>query len=210
MKKSGRVQQAEELFGTLPSGTSRFVAAAFDDLDRAIDTSRDLEGRGFAGDQLSMFMAAETRERYIHTHPRYKELEKKAVIVEEVELEKARKTMEGAGTGGAIGGALGAAGAAILAVGTTLLVPILGIVVAGPLAAALAGAGAGAAAGGVVGALVGTGMTEYRAKEFEALAKKGHILVGVVAATDAERTTAAEVLQSHGGELMGQAVLEED
>lgn len=189
-------------FGTLPSGRSRFVSAAFDDLDDAVDAARELEARGYAREQISVFMAAETRERYIDAHPRYDELEQKAVVVEDVELEKQRKTLEGAGAGGTIGGALGAAGAAIAAVGTTLVVPPLGIAVAGPLAAALAGAGAGAAAGGLVGALVGAGMTEYRARRFEELVKEGNVLVGVMAETDAERTNVAEVLEQHGGELV--------
>lgn len=189
-------------FGTLPSGHSRFVSAAFDDLDGAVDAARDLEARGYELGQVSVFMATGTRERYIDTHPRYEELEQKAVIVEEVELEKQRKTLEGAGAGGAIGGGVGAIGAAIAAVGTTLVVPPLGIAVAGPLAAALAGAGAGAAAGGLVGALVGAGMSEYRARRFEELVKEGHVIVGVVAETEAERTNVVEVLERHGGEVI--------
>ncbi len=195
-------EMTERRFGTLPSGRSRFVSAAFDDLDEAIDAARELEQRGYGRHQISVFMAAETRERYIDTHPRYDELEEKAVVVEEVELEKQRKTLEGAGAGGTIGGAIGAAGAAIAALGTTVVLPPLGIAVAGPLAAALAGAGAGAATGGLVGALVGAGMTEYRARRFEELVKEGNVLVGVVAETDAERTNIVEVLEQHGGELV--------
>ena len=58
-------------------------------------------------------------------------------------------------------------GAAIAAIGTSLVIPGLGLVVAGPLAAALAGAGAGGTAGGLIGALVGHGMPEDRTKKYE-------------------------------------------
>ena len=52
------------------------------------------------------------------------------------------------------------AACAVAAVGTTLLIPGLGIVVAGPLAAVIAGAGAGAATGGLIRALVGWNIPE--------------------------------------------------
>lgn len=187
-------------YETFPSGETRFVSAAFKDLDDALDATRDLEKHSYTRDRISVFMAAETREQYIDTHPRYGELEKKAVIVEEVELEKTRKTPEGAGVGGAVGGALGAAGAAIAAVGTTLVIPPLGIVLAGPIAAALAGLGAGALTGGVVGALVGAGMSEYRARHFEKLVKEGHVMVGVATETEPERENVIEILEKHGGD----------
>jgi hypothetical protein len=57
------------------------------------------------------------------------------------------KMMEGAGVGGAIGTTTGAIAGAIAAIGTTLVLPGLGLVIAGPIAAGLAGAGAGGIAG---------------------------------------------------------------
>lgn len=187
-------------FGKFPSGETRFVSAAFEDLDDALDATKELGEHGYSRDRISVFMASETREQYIDTHPRYGDLESKAVTVDDVELEKKNRAGEGAGVGGAVGGALGAAGAAIAAVGTTLVVPPLGIVLAGPLAAALAGLGAGALTGGIVGALVGTGMSEYRAREFEKLVKEGHIIVGVVAETEPERRDILEILKKNSGD----------
>lgn len=189
---------------TFPEHPDRFVSAAFKDLDDALDATRDLEDHEYPTERISVFMATDTREHYIDTHPRYGELEDRAVIVEEVELEKHRRTAEGAGTGGAIGAAVGAAGAAIAAAGTTLVVPPLGIAVAGPAAAALAGLGAGAATGGLVGALVGAGMSEYRARHFAELVKAGRVIVGVSVATAPERRHVAEILEEHGGELLGE------
>ncbi len=189
-------------FGTFPSGVRRFVSAAFDDLDAALDATRELEARDYPRERISVFMATGTREQYIDTHPRYDELENKAVVVEEVALEKRRKTAEGAGAGGAIGGAVGAAGAALAAAGTTLVIPPLGLAIAGPVAAIFAGLGAGATAGGVVGALVGAGMSEYRAKRFHELVNDGHVIVGVTAETEPERRNIAEVLEDHDGTLI--------
>jgi len=189
-------------FAEFPSGVSRFVSASFADLDDAIDATRELERRGYPRDRLSVFMATDARDRYIDTYARFNELESQAVVVEDVELEKHRKTAEGAGAGGAAGGALGAAGAAIAAAGTTLVFPPLGIAIAGPAAAMLAGLGAGAAAGGLVGALVGAGMTEYRAARFAELIGEEKIVVGVVVDTEPERHAVLDVLSDHGGDVV--------
>lgn len=81
--------------------------------------------------------------------------------------------------GGAIGGMIDAIAAAVAAIGTSLVLPGLGLEIAGPLAAAVAGAGAGAATGGLIGALVGWNMPEERVKQYEEGIKKGGILMGV-------------------------------
>jgi hypothetical protein len=90
----------------------------------------------------------------------------------------------GAGIGGAIGTAVGAVLAAIAALGTTLVIPGLGLLVAGPLAAALVGAGAGGATGGLIGALVGAGIPEPHAREYERALHAGGVLLTVEAETD--------------------------
>jgi len=89
--------------------------------------------------------------------------------IEDVELRPFRAAV-GAGV---------VAGAAVAAVGSNLVIPGLGLVVAGPLAAALAGAGAGAATGGIVGALVGWNIPEERVKTYDEAIRKGGILMGV-------------------------------
>src|SRR6187549_1161793 len=95
------------------------------------------------------------------------------------ETELGTKAAEGAGKGSAIGGTVGAIAGVIAAVGTSLVIPGLGLVVAGPLAAGLAGAGAGAATGGIAGALIGAGIPEERVKHYEKGIKSGGILMGV-------------------------------
>jgi hypothetical protein len=98
------------------------------------------------------------------------------------------KAMEGAGTGSAIGGTLGAIVGAVAAIGTNLLIPGLGLVVAGPLAAGLAGAGAGGLTGGLIGGLIGHGIPEDRARRYEEGVKNGHIVMGVRPRNDEDAT----------------------
>lgn len=124
-----------------------------------------LTERGYKESDVNVAMSDDTRKRHFAEGG--------------TETELGNKAVEGAGVGGAIGGTLGAIAAAVAAVGTTLLLPGVGIVVAGPLAAAIAGAGAGAATGGLIGALVGWNMPEERVTRYEEGIKKGGILMGV-------------------------------
>lgn len=98
------------------------------------------------------------------------------------------KAMEKAGVGSAIGGTVGAVAATIAAIGSNLLLPGLGLVIAGPLAAGLAGAG------GLVGALVGSGIPDGHAKKYETGIKKGGIVMGVQPRNDED----AQHLQQQG------------
>src|SRR5438046_8494938 len=68
-------------------------------------------------------------------------IEKRISRPDDLGLRARSKTAEGAALGGVIGGAVGAA---VLGIGSagSLVVPAVGLVVAGPLVAALAGAGA--------------------------------------------------------------------
>ena len=89
------------------------------------------------------------------------------------------KALEGTGIGSAIGGTLGAIIGGVAAIGTNLVLPGVGLVVAGPLAAALAGAGAGGLTGGLAGALIGWGIPEERANLYESGIKEGGTVLGV-------------------------------
>jgi hypothetical protein len=121
---------------------------------------------GYTQDDINLFMTDDTRNKYFP-----KGDQAKTVIGD--------KSMDGLALGGAFGGAVGGIAAAIAAIGTAILIPGLGIVVAGPLAAGLAGAGAGAIAGGLVGSLIGLGVPEERVKEYEQGIKNGGILMTV-------------------------------
>lgn len=87
------------------------------------------------------------------------------------------KLPEGASIGALSGGLLGAVLGGLTVIGNVLL-PGIGLLVAGPLVGALAGGAVGSAAGGLIGALIGSGIPEHEAKFFEdALKIEGNILV---------------------------------
>lgn len=141
------------------------MTGLFPDRESAERGYTALSERGYKESDVNLAMSDDTRKRHFADGG--------------VETELGNKAAEGAGVGGAIGGTLGAIAAAVAAVGTTLLLPGIGIVVAGPLAAAIAGAGAGAATGGLIGALVGWNIPEERVTRYEEGIKKGGILMGV-------------------------------
>ena len=141
--------------------------------------------RGYTRDDISVLMSDATKSK-------------------EFAIETGTRAADGAGIGGAVGGAVGAVLAAIAAVGTNIVLPGVGLVIAGPLAAALAGAGAGGAAGGLIGALVGAGIPEHRAKVYDASLRAGGILIGVEAKTDEEVKQLEQLLEDLGGEHIRQ------
>ena len=112
------------------------------------------------------------------------------------------KASEGFAAGAAVGGTLGAILGAIAAIGTSIVLPGLGLIVAGPLAAALVGAGAGGATGGLVGALIGAGIPEETAERYEAGLREGGIVLGFRPRNLTEASEVEKVWQSHNGELI--------
>jgi uncharacterized protein YcfJ len=147
---------------------SRMVTGLFKDRESAEQAYGTLTSRGYGKDDVNLLMSDETRKKYFTD--------------DGTEIDT--KALEGAAVGAAIGGTVGATLAAIAAVGTTLVLPGLGLLVAGPIVAALAGATAGAATGGLIGALVGAGIPEERAKRYEEGIKKGGIVMCVIPRTD--------------------------
>jgi hypothetical protein len=148
------------------SSTGPLVTGLFPDRTSAEAAYGAVHERGYDNDDVNLVMSDDTRDRHFSN-----------TAGKETEL--GNKAAKGAGVGGAIGGTVGAILAGIAAVGTTLVIPGLGLVVAGPLAAAAAGAGTGAAGGGLIGALIGWSIPEERVKDYEDGIKKGGILMGI-------------------------------
>ena len=151
------------------STKQRIVTGMFPDRDSAERAYQSTTARGYSERDINLAMSDDTRKRY---------------FAEGAETELGNKAAEGAGVGGAVGATLGAIAAAIAAVGTSLVIPGLGLVIAGPAVAALAGAGAGGVTGGLIGALVGCGIPEERVKHYESGIKKGGIVMGVTPRSD--------------------------
>ena len=160
------------------------VTGMFTDRNSAERAYNSITSRGYDKDDINLVMSDQTRKAHFGDTPN-------------VDTDLESKAAEGAGVGSAIGGTVGAILAAVAAVGTSLVIPGLGLVIAGPLAAALAGAGAGGLTGGLVGALVGWNIPAERVKLYQAGIDQGGILMGVKPrnAADAvyfERTWKAE------------------
>lgn len=150
------------------SGSTHQMTAIFNDRNAAEQAYGSLLAHGFSKDDVNLVMTDDTRKQnFEHADS------------DHANSALTDKAMEDAGKGSAIGGTIGAVAAAIAAIGTSLVIPGLGLVVAGPIAAALAGAGAGGLAGGLVGALVGSGIPEATAQAYEEGLKGGGIVVGV-------------------------------
>ena len=148
---------------TSGTGSNRMVTGMFRNREDAERAYGSMTSRGYAKDDINVLMSDKTRDTHFA----------------DGDTALGSKAMEGAGVGSAIGGTLGAVIAGIAAIGTSILIPGLGLLVAGPIAAALAGAGAGGLTGGLIGALVGSGIPEETAKQYEAGINEGGIVVGV-------------------------------
>ena len=147
-----------------------------------------LRDRGYDKDDIDILMTKETRDRdYGQTDT-------------EDRSELGDKAMEGAGVGSAIGGTIGAVVGAIAAIGTSLIVPGLGLVVAGPVAAALAGAGAGGLTGGLLGALIGSGIPEDEAKDYEEQLKQGGTAIAVTPRSSEDAHFIRDLFERHASE----------
>ncbi len=148
------------------------ITGVFRTREAAENAYNSLILKGYTPSEIILLMSDKTRD----THFKHDD------------TEIGTKAMEKAGVGSAIGGTVGAIVGAIAAIGTTLVLPGLGLVVAGPIAAALAGAGAGGLTGGLIGGLVGAGIPKDEATAYEKAIKDGGIVVGVVPKTSTDRS----------------------
>ena len=163
-EREGEMQSA---IGSERREQNRMLTGLFRDRESAERAYNSALSRGYTKDDVNVMMSDQTRDSWFSDDD----------TVGDTEL--GSKAMEGAGAGSAIGGTLGAIIGGIAAIGTNVLIPGLGLVVAGPLLAALTGAGAGGLTGGLVGALIGSGIPEERAKEYESGIREGGMVMGV-------------------------------
>jgi hypothetical protein len=164
------------------------VTAVFRDPIKGQSAYDGLLHRGYASKGINVLMSDTTRSTYF-PHERGEEY-----------IEASNFAAEGMGVGGAIGTAVGATLAAVMAIGTSILVPGLGIIVAGPIAAALAGGGAGAVTGGLIGALVGMGIPEPNARAYQEALREGGVIIGVVPKDDEDVARLKKYFEDMHGE----------
>lgn len=168
------------------AGSSSVLTGMFRDRESAEKAYHSAINRGYSKDDVNVMMSDKTRDSWFSG--------------DSADSELGSKALEGAGAGSAIGGTLGAIIAGIAAIGTSVLLPGLGLVVAGPLLAALAGAGAGGLTGGLVGALIGSGIPEEHAKAYEEGIKNGGMVVGVTPRNSEDADYFEKEFRSNRGE----------
>jgi hypothetical protein len=167
----------------------KMVTGLFRDRESAERAYEYFGARGYTADDVDVLMSDDTRRKY------YGDTKDKKVV----QTELGTKALEGAGVGAGVGAVAGGALAA-LAAAATILIPGVGLVVAGPIAAALAGAGAGGVTGGIIGGLIGYGIPEERAKLYESGLKEGGIVLGVKPRTDEDADYFAREWKNTRGE----------
>lgn len=166
----------------------RYVTALYPTPEAASRAYSSLTSdHGYKSEDINVLMSDDTRQRHFGD------------VKPGTELSGGTKAAEGLGKGGAIGGGIGAALGALFAIGTSIVIPGLGLVVAGPLAAALAGLGAGGATGGLIGALIGAGIPEDRAREYERGINEGGILIGTRPRDDKHAADLERDFSTYGG-----------
>ncbi len=145
---------------------SVYLTGSFSDLQSAEQAYNKLRDRGYKNEEINIIMSEDSMKKY------FKEDKNK-------ESGFGNKAKQGAGTGATVGGVIGATAGIVAAIGTSILIPGIGVIIAGPIAAGLAGAGAGGITGGIVGALVGAGVPKERATSYEQGIKSGEIVLAV-------------------------------
>ena len=158
--------------GTQRDHKAALLTGVFYDRETTEKAYRDLIDRGYTEQEINVMMSEETRDKY------YKD----------GDSEVGTKALEGTGVGAMVGGTLGAIIGGIAAVGSNLVIPGVGLVIAGPIAAALAGAGAGSLAGGLTGALIGWGIPEERVVHYEKGIREGGTVLGVTPKSEEDAT----------------------
>lgn len=161
VEREGEMQANQ---GAVRQSQNQMLTGLFRDRDSADRAYKSVRDRGYTDDDVNLLMSDQTRDTWFDGDD---------------STELGSKALEGAGAGSAIGGTLGAIIGGIAAIGTNVILPGLGLIVAGPIAAALAGAGAGGLTGGLVGALIGSGIPEERAKIYDEGVRNGGAVIGV-------------------------------
>ncbi len=164
-EREGEMQANE---GAARQSQNKMLTGMFRDRDSAERAYKSAIDRGYTKDDVNLLMADKTRDQWYGDD-----------ATDYTDTELGSKALEGAGAGSAIGGTLGAIIGGIAAIGTNVLLPGLGLIIAGPLAAAFAGAGAGGLTGGLVGALIGSGIPEDRAKLYDEGVRNGGTVMGL-------------------------------
>jgi len=159
------------------------LTALFNDREHADSAYEWLLKNGYNSSDVHLLMSEETRQKYHYA--------------EATELETTEEdAVVGLETGAAVGGGLGAALGIVAGVGAAVIIPGMGLAVAGPLA------GAGGMVGGALGALYGSSVPEEEAHELEQKIREGSVLISVRPLNDEDAELIESAWRERGGELV--------
>lgn len=156
---------------------TRLITAIFHDQVNAEQAYQCVSERGYDEREIDLIMSDETHKRFFSNSG--------------TRRFEPTQAAQGPGTFGAIS-------AAVTAIGTSLVVPGVGLIIAGPAASALAGAGAG----GLMGALIDRGVPEEHVEHYEQEIKDGGILIGVRTQSDRDAQYFEQQWKNHRGEYI--------
>jgi hypothetical protein len=159
------------------------LTALFNNREDADSAYEWLLKNGHNSSDVHLLMSEETRQKYHYAEATELETTEADAIV-------------GLETGAAVGGGLGAALGIVAAVGAAVIIPGMGLAVAGPLA------GAGGLVGGALGALYGSSVPEGEAHKLEQKIREGSILISVRPRSDEDAELIESAWRERGGELV--------
>lgn len=159
------------------------LTARFNNREDADSAYEWLLKNGYNSSDVHLLMSEETRQKYHYAEATEPETTEEDAVV-------------GLETGAAVGGGLGAALGIVAGVGAAVIIPGMGLAVAGPLA------GAGGLVGGALGALYGSSVPEEEAHELEQKIRESSILISVRPLSDEDAELIESAWRERGGELV--------
>ena len=175
-------------YSTAAEVEPRALTALFKNREDADSAYEWLLKNGYNSEDIHLLMSEETRQKHHYAEAAEPETTEEDAIL-------------GLKAGAVVGGGLGAALGIVAAIGAAVIIPGMGLAVAGPLAASLAGAGG--LVGGALGALYGSSVPEEMAKELERkIREEGNILASVDAHNAEEAAIIEYETRKRGGEII--------
>jgi hypothetical protein len=174
-------------YSTAPAVEPSALTALFKNREDADFAYGWLLQNGYNSNDIHLLMPEETRQKYHYAEAAEPETTDEDAVV-------------GLETGAVVGGGLGAALGIVAGVGAAMIIPGMGLAVAGPLAASLAGAGG--LVGGALGALYGSSLPEEAAHKLEHTIREGSILISVRPPSDEDAALIESAWRERGGELV--------
>jgi hypothetical protein len=170
-------------YSTAAAVEPRAMTALFKNKENADSAYEWLLKNGYNSDDIHLLMSEETRQKYHYAEATEPETTEEDAVA-------------GLEAGVAVGGGLGAALGIVAAVGAAVIIPGMGLAVAGPLA------GAGGLVGGALGALYGASVPEEEAQKLEQKIRKGSILISVYPHNDEDAELIESEWRKRGGEMV--------